>query len=543
MPDSKRLRQGPRGNGESATVLVGELLVNSETIELRELGRVFRGRKPMLLLVVAAFVGLGYVASTYQVVTYTAQARLVLEQDGVIATNARSIERSIANEIALGTSDAVQQAAAASLGPELVAEVVDISIVAIPDSDILLIEATANTAEAAAGAANAHAAAFEADRRNQRIDRTADAVNSLLNRVIELENASSESTVEQALIDEQLSEATQTILELQRSAAGSTATARVFQEATEPSSSSATSTRVFLIVGAALGAAVGIVSFVGRSATNLRITSVDDIAPLTTVPVLGTIPIANRGLRRTDARRAVLEHPESPTAGAYRTLNAAVNLVLRPSPRPVVLIATPTPTCDTTTVAENLAWVATRHQSTTLIDLDYLGIGSTGRTESSRGITDLAFGAEPHEVERTLIHGEQFLTCVPVGSSYGQHLSTQALTDALTTISQRSDYVVIDGGTLSGDSLSIGQAFMSDATILVIEAGETTKQDLRGALRELEHRGALVGGIVLTEVGPSGIRKRRSRSKKNDRTTNTRLGPKDNDRELAIVPRTVIFTP
>jgi hypothetical protein len=74
---------------------------------------------------------------------------------------------------------------------------------------------------------------------------------------------------------------------------------------------------------------------------------------------------------------------------------------------------------------------------------------------------------------------------------------------ALSSLRREFDVVLVDAGSMSASGSVIGLSRAADSIILVVEAGSTTKQDVRRALAYISAAGGKIAGCVFNKEKPA----------------------------------------
>lgn len=245
--------------------------------------------------------------------------------------------------------------------------------------------------------------------------------------------------------------------------------------------------------------------------TGLR--SIAEIESVTELPSLAIVPRAKRSsvdqaTNLTTAQRniSVLTQPKSQFAEAFRSLRTSLLLSTAGHPPKVILLTSATPTEGKTTTASNLATIlAQRDTRVLLIDGDLrrpnvhhrFGLnGKTGLTTVLTGVTTLEEAIQNIAEVPNL----DILPSGPVPPFPTEMLSSEAMETLLNHCRELYTHIVIDSPPILSVTDGVILARQSDAVVLVVRHGKSSKHVVRRARDLLIRSGAPITGIVLNAV-------------------------------------------
>jgi capsular exopolysaccharide synthesis family protein len=247
--------------------------------------------------------------------------------------------------------------------------------------------------------------------------------------------------------------------------------------------------------------------------TGLR--SVAEIENITELPSLAIIPRARRAASDlstlTTAERNIssLSQPKSQFAEAFRSLRTALLLSTAGHPPKFILFTSATPSEGKTTAASNLACIlAQGNARVLLIDADlrrpnvHHRFGLNGRI----GLTTLLTGATTLEetVQRVPeVPNLEVLVSGPVPPFPTEMLSSDAMAKLFEHCGKVYSHVIIDSPPILSVTDGVILARASDAVVLVVRHGKSSKHVVRRARDLLLRSGAPITGIVLNAVDMS----------------------------------------
>lgn len=274
----------------------------------------------------------------------------------------------------------------------------------------------------------------------------------------------------------------------------------------QPTSSLVLTTMIFSVLGGI------VVAFVLESLdTGLR--SIAEIESITELPSLAIIPRARRptadqasSLSTAQRNISVLTQPKSQFAESFRSLRTSLLLSTAGHPPKYLLFTSATPSEGKTTTASNLACVlAQSNQKVLIIDADLrrpnvhhrFGLnGRIGLTTVLTGATTLEDTVQPvPEVPNLFV-----LPSGPVPPFPTEMLGSEAMQLLLKRCGELYDFVVIDSPPILSVTDGVILARDSDAVVLVVRHGKSSKHVVRRARDLLVRSGAPITGVVLNAV-------------------------------------------
>lgn len=268
-----------------------------------------------------------------------------------------------------------------------------------------------------------------------------------------------------------------------------------------PDSPSSPNTRLNLLVGGLVGAALGLLGAVVRSLLDSRLSRPRDVSAVTDRPIIGTIPFDPKARQRP---LIVHDDPHSARAEAFRALRTNLQFV-DVGGRSSFVITSSVAGEGKSTIAINLAAViAQSGRSVALIDADlrkpriatYLDI------EGGAGLTDVLIGRAG--LEDVIVHWkDRNLSVLPSGRippNPSELLDSTRMRAILDLLESEFDVVLCDAPPLLPVTDAAILAKATGGAIVVVAAGRTKRNGLRSALDALRTVGARTAGVVLSEV-------------------------------------------
>jgi capsular exopolysaccharide synthesis family protein len=207
---------------------------------------------------------------------------------------------------------------------------------------------------------------------------------------------------------------------------------------------------------------------------------------------------------------SVLDHPDSETADAYRTLRTSLLLSNPGAPPKVILVTSALPREGKTTTAVNIAAVFSRKKTRVLLidgDLrrgDLRQYFNYGRVQ---GLSAVLAGEAPERYYKTDPR-LPYLVILPAGTRPPQPpdmLDSDRMRELVKRWREEFDAVIIDAPPVIGLSDSVILATMTDTFVLVVRAKQSRRNDVNRAAEILMRTGhANVGGIVINDLDAGG---------------------------------------
>jgi polysaccharide biosynthesis transport protein len=218
------------------------------------------------------------------------------------------------------------------------------------------------------------------------------------------------------------------------------------------------------------------------------------------LPVLGVIPHT----RVSSGEKLYKENLDTRShfAEAYRSLRTALQFsTAEGMPRVLMVTSTSMGEGKSTTSLSLAMQIAQLGKKVLLIDGDLrkASLHSSLELPNSLGLTNyLAGDAKPVEItQATDVPGLFAITSGPLPPNPAELVSSTKMVSLLSLAAEKFDHVVIDGPPVLGlaDAPLLGS--IAEATVLVVEAGNTRRDFARGAIKRLRGtRTHLLGGIL-----------------------------------------------
>lgn len=270
--------------------------------------------------------------------------------------------------------------------------------------------------------------------------------------------------------------------------------------ATPPREPSKPSMMLNMALAALLGLGLGVLAALVLEALDETVATPDDVEKKLGVPVLGVVPLLDKGQTTADA----LADIRSGFSEAYYSLRTALQFSTPDGAPSSLLVSSARPAEGKSTtayaVALNLARVGKR---VLLVDGD-LRNPSMHRVvgvENERGMSNLLSGSADMAsvVQRTRQENLYFIPCGPLPPNPAELWGGDRLQQMLTECRNNFDHVVFDGPPVLGFADAPMLAAAVSGTLFVLESRGTRRGQARGALRRLQVGRARLLGAVLTK--------------------------------------------
>ncbi|HET9160628.1 MAG TPA: polysaccharide biosynthesis tyrosine autokinase [Caulobacteraceae bacterium] len=251
-----------------------------------------------------------------------------------------------------------------------------------------------------------------------------------------------------------------------------------------------------LMLGLLIGGALAI----GLEQLDDSIKSPEDVDSKLGVPLLGAIPVLDKGLTAAEA----LADPRSAVSEAYYSVRTALQFSTNEGVPPNLLVTSARPSEGKSTTAMALAQNFARLGLRTLLidaDLRNPSLHKVIGRNNSAGLSNLLTGAQPlaEVLQATDDPNLSFLACGPLPPNPAELLAGNRARQLLQQVGQEFDQVIIDGPPVMGLADAPLLSSVAAGTVLIIAAGSTRRGLARAALKRLHLSHARILGAVLTK--------------------------------------------
>jgi capsular exopolysaccharide synthesis family protein len=278
------------------------------------------------------------------------------------------------------------------------------------------------------------------------------------------------------------------------------------QEATVPNVPVSPDVPLNILLGALVGLALGVGLGVLRETLETRIRNEHDVEGVTDIAILGGIVFDPKA---QDRPLIVHVDPRSPRAESFRTLRTNLQFLdVGRTDRSFVITSSIESEGKSTTGANLAIALADAGSRVLLVDADlrrpkvadYMGIeGAVGLTDVLIGRTELDDVIQPW--------GRAQLFVLPAGHvppNPSELLGSARMSHFIAEFNRMFDVVIYDTPPLLPVTDAAILAKNVGGAIIVVAAGRTQKNQLKGAISSLDNVGAPVSGLVLTMLPTKG---------------------------------------
>lgn len=268
----------------------------------------------------------------------------------------------------------------------------------------------------------------------------------------------------------------------------------------------------------ALGLSTGICLAFFQETMDNTVRTPEQAQLISNLPSLGMIPMGSRNLAGNGSQKLSLasskeavelvtqSRPQSQMAESYRALRTSLLLTTLGAPPKIILVTSALPQEGKTTTSINCAIALAQKGGRVLLmdaDLRRPSIHKTFGMPPKAGLSNVLTGnasLEEAVARAPLVPGLFVLPAGPLPPNPAELLASQNIREMLDQLRSQYDHIVIDTPpTLSvTDAVVLSQK--ADALVLVIRAGQTTKQALRRSRDLLLQVNARVAGVLLNAV-------------------------------------------
>jgi uncharacterized protein involved in exopolysaccharide biosynthesis/MinD-like ATPase involved in chromosome partitioning or flagellar assembly len=475
-------------------------------------------RRRWWLIVAVTLIGtvasVGYFKTAHK--TYTAAASVYVTATGVTANQVSGGRTSGAvnldTEAQVVQSTTVAQAAVKLMhSSESIPQLISQVSVSVPaNSQVLAIACQAGSATGSALCAESFAQAYLNFSSSSTVATLNSEIKALQSRISTLQSNSAKlssevavapaNSTQRATAQQQLNSDQNQLSSLNGQVAGMEAElanpsgGSIISNATPPSK--ATSPKPSLIVGSGfvVSLLIGLIAGFLADRKGRRIRGSRELAQLE-VPVLMSLPLKKFKPTMTVAA------PRSPASRAFAELAHVLNNSLGDGSH-VILVTSATKGRAASYVAANLAVAIARNQPDVMLvcgNLAGSGVAGMIGLPPGPGLTEVLAGELPLQDASQHPTGVQRLGVITPGNdaATADDLRQDEIDTLIEDIRGQARYVVVEAPAVASGPDVYTLAHSADATVLVVEAPRTRRDDVAGAVQQLERMGTTVLGAVL----------------------------------------------
>ena len=433
---------------------------------------------------------------------YTASAQLLFRNPALDSALFGSIPfkgssdpaREAATNLALANVPMVSQTAAKTLGAGFTSGRVRSAVTVAPSgaSDVVYVSATDPSPEAAAAMANAYAASFVQVR--QKADRA--KVELALSKVTQELQAGQGGEAAFSGGSASLQNQADQLRVLQSLQTGN---AEVIQAASPPGDPSSPQTNRNVILALFLGFLIGVGTVLLKDRLNNRLRTPDQLAELTGLPILCTVPESENidlGTRLS-----------SPETEAFTMLRARLKFFNVDRKVRILLVTSPEPSDGKSSVAFNVALnAAEAGLKVALVEADLRspGIALDRGLRSTPGVSELASGATNLQdciqtIPSSVKHGTglDVIVAGAIPPNPAELMQSERLHQILQDLSEDHELVIVDSPPILAVADTTSLLSRVDGAILVGRVGKTHRRACADAYEQLRQIDAPMLGVVV----------------------------------------------
>jgi capsular exopolysaccharide synthesis family protein len=269
-----------------------------------------------------------------------------------------------------------------------------------------------------------------------------------------------------------------------------------------------------LFLGLMLGLGTGIALAFGIEALDNTLKTQQDVEQFLGTPVLGLVPIigaapggeaAQQGDNLRERDLGVFLDPKSVAAECCRSIRTNILFMSPDRPLKIMVVTSPSPQEGKTTSAINLGVTMAEAGGRVLIvdtDMRRPRLHRSFGVPNQTGISTVIVGKATLEeaIKRTDVPNLDVLTCGPVPPNPSELLHTERFGVVLADCAKLYDRIILDSPPTSAvtDPAVLGN--LADGVVLVIKAGETTREAAMHARRQLATAKARLVGVIVNAI-------------------------------------------
>ncbi len=269
-----------------------------------------------------------------------------------------------------------------------------------------------------------------------------------------------------------------------------------------------------LLLGLLIGLGSGIGLAFAIEALDNTIKTQADVEQFLGVPVLGLVPVigaapgseavqAGDNLRERDL--GVFLDPKSIAAECCRSIRTNILFMSPDRPLRIMVVTSPSPQEGKTTTAINLGVTMAEAGGRVLIvdtDMRRPRLHRSFGVPNQTGISTVIVGKATLEeaIKRTDVPNLDVLTCGPVPPNPSELLHTDRFAAVLADCARLYDRIILDSPPTSAvtDPAVLGN--LADGVVLVVKAGDTTRESAIHARRQLMSAKARLFGVIVNAI-------------------------------------------
>ena len=232
------------------------------------------------------------------------------------------------------------------------------------------------------------------------------------------------------------------------------------------------------------------------------------------LPTLGMIPLQKLAEGHPSVRRPLIAYSmnRSPVAEAFRSIGTFILLSSSAKPPKTILVTSPGEKEGKTTICINTAMALAESLPRGIIidaDLRKPKLHHSMEAVNTVGLSTFLsgnIGFEEGLIKQTKIKGLDIITSGPLAPNPSELIVSRRMKELLEALSGTYDFVIIDSAPVMGMPDSVYLSSIVDGSVLVIRAGQTTRNVLSETKKIFRSIDARILGVVLNGIKESDLR-------------------------------------
>lgn len=493
-------------------------------MELRDYLNVIRARRGVIILATVIVTVVALTVSLVQPKVFSAQTKVLISETDtgaalfgtVLPDLSSQPERALQTQVQLVEVRPVAEATVKKLGLQQTPDrLLDrVSVAAVGQTNVIVIEATASTPEEARDIANTMAEEYVAASRNRkrasiraaadevelRLDQTREEILELGRRIAS-SGRSEELATELTIVTDTYSTLAEKYEQLRINEQLESGSGAVVQSAVAVETPISPNIPRNVGLGAAVGLVFGLgMAFLGNYLDN-TIKSSEEAERVYGAAVLGIVPVekADKSAKR---RLTIVEAPGSAAAEAYRVIRNSLDFINFENNLKTLLVTSAAPAEGKSTVAANLAMSLSQSgKKVVLVSCDFRRhtVDQFFDVTNEVGLSEVLLGVHPLKTALQRPRDEHLLvlTAGKMPPNPNELLGSAKMKEVLDSLSEWADWVIIDTPPVLAVADPISIARWVDGVLMVSKAGSTTTDAAERAVELLGKVGARIIGVAV----------------------------------------------
>ena len=256
-----------------------------------------------------------------------------------------------------------------------------------------------------------------------------------------------------------------------------------------------------VLVGGLAGLGIGGLLAVTRSLLRQTVRSRDDIAQVTTVPVVGEVVGTPKGVTLP---ATLLKDPQGIQAESVRSAAANLSFLRMGKPMRSLVVTSASPSESKSSIVSALGLAVAETQRVLLIDADLRrpSLAKLSQLEGAVGLTSVLLGEiSLHDAVQSWIKdGLDVLTAGALPPNPAQMLASSAMQDLIAQAVEDYDLVIVDSAPVLSVTDAKWLGHMTDGALIVSRYGRTSTRAIRKVIDAMEAASVPVLGLMITNM-------------------------------------------